>query len=399
MKFIHTADLHLASPFQGLTALPNQLWQQIYRSTFTAFQKIVDAAIENHVDFILIVGDIYDGERKSIAALNFFAAQMERLRQHQIPVFLSYGNHDYQKDPSVSSNLPENVTIFPNQVTTTQLVLKDKTTVAITGFSYDHRWIDDDLTADYPVKGTADWQIGMLHGALHQAGANHYAPFTLDELKAKHYDYWALGHIHKHQLLASNPPIVYSGNPQGRHKNEDGPHGYYLVQDEGKRLVPTFKQLAGIDWRRVPVDLAPATREDEVDQLIQAAVAKSHNRSLQLVDLQVQNAGAQWKPLIQDGGLLEHLQDQLGHRDSISWWPYQIELVDQRPLPDITNFDQQYWQQARKEVMTTENLAAIIKPLVKYAPLYEQFADHQDLAEYQQLAEQLLSERGHQDED
>ena len=198
MKFIHTADLHLASPFQGLMAMPDQLWQQIYQSTFTAFEKIVDAAIEEQVDFVLIAGDIYDGERKSIAAVNFFSEQMDRLNQHQIPVFLCYGNHDFRKDPT-SAGLPANVTVFPNQVTTKQFTLTDGTTVAVTGFSYDQRWLDDDPTVDYPEKGTVDWQVGMLHGALRQAGANHYAPFTLDELKAKHYDYWALGHIHKHR--------------------------------------------------------------------------------------------------------------------------------------------------------------------------------------------------------
>ena len=398
MKFIHTADLHLASPFQGLTAMPDQLWQQIYQSTFTAFEKIVDAAIEEQVDFVLIAGDIYDGERKSIAAVNFFSEQMDRLNQHQIPVFLCYGNHDFRKDPT-SAGLPANVTVFPNQVTTKQFTLTDGTTVAVTGFSYDQRWLDDDPTVDYPEKGTVDWQVGMLHGALHQAGANHYAPFTLDELKAKHYDYWALGHIHKHQELAANPPIVYSGNPQGRHKNEGGAHGYYLVHDEGQRLVPTFKQVGGIDWVQVLVDLSGATNEGDVDQLIHQAVGSDGDQGLRLVDLQVRGAGHRWTSLVQDGGLLDHLQDQLTHQPTIDWWPYQVNLVDQQPLPDLTSLDRQYWEQARQDVMTADNLTAIIKPLVKHAPLYNQFAAHRGLADLQQRAEQLLGERGGNHED
>lgn len=395
MKFIHTADLHLASPFQGLTSMPDQLWQQIYNSTFNAFRQIVDAAIKYQVDFVVITGDIYDGERKSIAAVDFFKQQVSRLNDHHIPVFLSYGNHDFQKNGD-KQDFPENVHAFGDDVSTSKLTLTDGTIVAVTGFSYPQRWIDEDMTSKFPPKGTVDWQIGMLHGALYQPGTgNHYAPFTLDELKSKNYDYWALGHIHKHQLLASEPPIVYSGNPQGRHKNEGGEHGYYLVHDDGSRLVPEFKALDGISWKQVKVDLTTCDSEAEVDQAISAAVDES--RQLQLVEVIVTNSG-QWQSLVQSGNLLGHLQDKLSSQDKISWWPYQINLANQQELPELTDLDQEYWQQAKKDVFTAENLATVIEPLQKHAPLYDQFANHRDLGEYQELASQLLGKRGAQDE-
>lgn len=397
MKFIHTADLHLASPFQGLTSMPDQLWKQIYNSTFAAFRQIVDAAIAQQVDFVLITGDIYDGERKSIAAVDFFRQQVSRLNDHHIPVFLSYGNHDFQKNAGDDPNLPANVHVFGNRVSTSQLKLADGTIVAVTGFSYGQRWIDDDLTSQFPVKGTVDWQIGMLHGALYQAGAgNHYAPFTLDELKSKNYDYWALGHIHKHQVLSSEPPIVYSGNPQGRHKNEGGVHGYYLVHDEGNQLVPEFKALNGITWEQVAVDLSECGSEDEVDQAIETAITPS--KQLQLVEV-VATTGSKWRSLVEDGSLLDHLQDELGRQPAINWWPYQINLAGGQKLPELTNLDQDYWQQAEQDVFTDENLVAVIKPLLKHAPLYDQFAEHRDLGEYQKLAGQLLGKRGDHDED
>lgn len=103
-------------------------------------------------------------------------------------------------------------------------------------------------------KETETWHIGMLHGAVRQSQDNHYAPFTIDELIAKNYDYWALGHIHKHQFLNEKPPIVYSGNPQGRHKNEAGQHGYYLVESQGNKLVPQFKPVAEIEWTSLTVN-------------------------------------------------------------------------------------------------------------------------------------------------
>ena len=67
MRFIHTADLHLDSPFLGLTSMPKPLWERVHSSTFAAFQKIVDDAIALKVDFVLISGDIYDRDQQSIA--------------------------------------------------------------------------------------------------------------------------------------------------------------------------------------------------------------------------------------------------------------------------------------------------------------------------------------------
>lgn len=394
MKFIHTADLHLASPFQGLTNMPAQLWKQIYNSTFTAFKKIVDAAISHQVDFVLIVGDIYDGERKSIAAVNFFQEQMDRLAHQQIPVFLCYGNHDYQANPAKAQNLPANVHVFGNQVSTDRLTLTDGTTVAVTGFSYGEQWIDRDMVADYPVKGTVNWQIGMLHGALRQSGnGDHYAPFTLDELKGKHYDYWALGHIHKHQVLVSNPPIVYSGNPQGRHKNEAGDHGYYLVESEGQQLVPHFQKLSEISWQSVPVDLSSCNDEKEIYRTVEKSIIGDHHQ-LQLVEVRVTAAGAKWSPLIQNGSLLNYLQDQANKQSVIKWWPYQVSLISNNDLPELASLDQTYWQQAEKEVFTRENLRRVTEPLTKRAVLLSLVNAHQDPAEYQRLARQLLGERG-----
>ena len=399
VKFIHTADLHLASPFQGLTEMPSQLWRQVYDSTFAALRRIVDAAIAERVDFVVIAGDIYDGEGKSIAAVDFFNEQLTRLAQQHIPVFMCYGNHDFQQVTAANQSFPANTHVLGNQVTTAALTLATGEQVAITGFSYGQRWISTDVARKYPVKGAVDWQIGLLHGAPYQAGAdNHYAPFTVDELESKHYDYWALGHIHKHQELATTPPIAYSGNPQGRHKNEAGSHGYYLVHSEGSRLIPEFKPVAGIGWRTVSVDLDACQTEAAVDRAITSAATSNAVGHLQLCAVQVTASRQQWRLLVENGSLLTHLQSRLRMEETIEWWPYQLTLATRQGEPHLPSLDQRYWAQAKQAVFTTENLAAVIKPLVKHQPLYDQFADHQNLAEFEQWAAALISEREKQDE-
>ena len=136
MKFIHTADLHLDSPFLGLQHTPAKIKKDIMQSTFAAFKKIVSNAISTHIDFIVIAGDIYDRDSHSVQAENFFIQQCELLQKNSIDVYLSYGNHDYQIVNYDKSLLPNNVHVFGNQVETKTFTTTDGTKVAITGFSY-----------------------------------------------------------------------------------------------------------------------------------------------------------------------------------------------------------------------------------------------------------------------
>ena len=390
MRFIHTADLHLDSPFLGLTSMPKLLWERVHSSTFTAFRKVVDEAINLKVDFVLISGDIYDRDQQSIAAIEFFIKQCERLNQAHIPVYLLYGNHDYQIVQD-TGRLPMNVHVFGNRVMTTTLTLSNHDTVAISGFSYDQRWIKEDQVKKYPLKRNETWHIGMLHGATRQSQGNRYAPFAIDELIAKNYDYWALGHIHKHQILNEKPPIIYSGNPQGRHKNEAGQHGYYLVESQDNKLVPQFKPIAEIEWTSLTVSVLPTSNLTEVEQFLSQTIdGKLKKAPFQLVELTIANI-EQLSPTIQhllaNGDVLEHLQDQ--NADNGKWWVYDLLLQSQDSLPSMTDLDEQYWQQAAKEVFTLANVAELTKSLAKDTDLAAKLTSL-DLQQLKQATTQLL---------
>ncbi|MBD5807374.1 metallophosphoesterase family protein [Limosilactobacillus walteri] len=400
MKFIHTADLHLDSPFRGLTTMPQSLWERVHSSTFNAFQRIVDDAIAAQVDFVLITGDIYDRDQQSIAAVDFFAQQCERLAKIQIPVYILYGNHDYQLVQGPAEGLPANVHVFPNRVTTMSLTLKSHETVAITGFSYDQRWLVEDQINKYPRKGNVTWQVGMLHGALHQqAQTDHYAPFTLDELRAKNYDYWALGHIHKHQVLATNPPIVYSGNPQGRHKNEGGQHGYYLVESQQNKLVPHFKPVATIEWTTITINLPRVTKLADLETSLVKQIDQKTGPLYQLITVNVKGyAGLERRlqHLLANGEVLAHLQAKTTTK--YNWWIYELTIDQQTPLPSMTDLDERYWQEAAGSIFTTANILALTKGLAKESYLADQLASL-DLDQMRKRTIQLLGQGGLTDED
>ncbi len=403
MKFIHTGDLHLDSPFLGLTEMPDQLWKQVHQSTFTAFKRIVDAAINQTVDFVLIVGDIYDRDHHSAEAEDFFAEQCQRLADHHIPVYLSYGNHDYQR---VTSRflLPENVHVFHNQVETKTLTLNSGQRVAVTGFSYDQRWLDQDYAAQYPQRpADVDWQIGMLHGAVRTGNdqQDHYAPFTTSELLALHYDYWALGHIHKHQVLNEQPPVVYCGNPQGRHKNEDGQHGYYLVESHGDHLVPEFCSVAPIEWHQETVTVnGDETSQQLVDDIIQQVDNPTAEDAFEMVEVQLptDQLSAGLKRQVLAGAILERLQNTCEDQQ-LRWWPYQLTLQSiSEQLPKITDLDEKYWSESAKHVFISDQIMELAGKLANYPFVADHLEDQHLITELQKSATQLLGQGGVGDE-
>ena len=231
IRFIHTADLHLDSPFKGLSGLPAEHLRTVRASTFSAFTNLIRHAVESKPDFLLIVGDVYDGEDRSLRAQLKFQEGMSELEAASIPVFICHGNHDHLGGRWTRFELPPNVHVLGGDVQSVPLRI-DGQDIVIHGFSYPERHVREPVIEHYPVVGgdLETIHIGMLHGSL-AGDETHavYAPFTKEALLSKGYDYWALGHIHLRQRLHDAPPIVYPGNLQGRHRKESGMKGFYEV--------------------------------------------------------------------------------------------------------------------------------------------------------------------------
>lgn len=254
IRFFHTADLHLESPFKGTYELPSFIAEELRQSTFKAFSSIVDQAIKEQPDFLVIVGDIYDGENRSLSAQYNFQKQLERLNAENIPVIISYGNHDHLSGSWTRLKLPSNVYEFDEHVTEHVLVIRGQR-IHIHGFSYAKRHIEQPMIEQYPRKNDEDIHIGMLHGSV-DTDLEHavYAPFTVTQLLEKNYDYWALGHIHKRQLLNSEPPIIYPGNIQGRHRKEVGEKGFYDIEIKHDGTSSIFRETTIIKYLEQRID-------------------------------------------------------------------------------------------------------------------------------------------------
>jgi DNA repair exonuclease SbcCD nuclease subunit len=267
IRFIHAADVHLDSPLIGLSAYQGAPVQSLRGATRAAFVNLVDRAIEDQVDFLVIAGDLYDGDWRDFNTGIFFAQQMGRLKKAKIPVFILFGNHDAASEITKQLQLPNNVIVFSHLKPETHRL--DHLSVALHGQSFRRRDTTENLVSGYPDPVPGSFNIGVLHTAL-EGHAQHarYAPCTLEELKNLRYEYWALGHVHEYTVHCEDPLIVFPGNLQGRHIRETGPRGAVLVSvDNGRaRVERLFMDV--LRWQRLDVPTNDVDSFDDVVSLI-----------------------------------------------------------------------------------------------------------------------------------
>lgn len=230
-RFVHAADLHLGSPFQGLTLKDAGIAALFVEASRKAFSNLVTQAIAVRVDFFLIAGDVYDGDWKDNKIGLFFNREMARLERENIPVYLLRGNHDAESVITRTITLPGNVHEFSTQRPQTFQI--DDLKVALHGQGFAQRSANDNLALTYP-KPVAGWfNIGVLHTSLTGREPHApYAPCSVDDLRSRGYDYWALGHVHDYEVVATDPLIIFPGNLQGRSIRERGAKGAVLVTVE-----------------------------------------------------------------------------------------------------------------------------------------------------------------------
>lgn len=264
MKFIHAADIHLDSPLTGLSAYADAPTAMLRTATRAAFTNLVTTAIDESVDFIVIAGDLYDGNWKDHNTGLYFVNQMGRLRRAGISVYLLYGNHDAESEMTRKLVLPDNVSVFESRQPTT--FVREDLNVALHGHSFKVAATTDNLVTGYPLPMAGMFNIGVLHTAL-EGNAVHanYAPCSLDELHAKGYQYWALGHVHEFKQWDGPSVVVFPGNLQGRNIRETGVHGAVLVHvNDGESIRVERLALDVLRWVLLPVDVSEATSFDDV---------------------------------------------------------------------------------------------------------------------------------------
>ena len=258
LKFIHAADIHLDSPLLRLGCYDDAPAELLRTATRLAVERLVDLAISERVAFLAVAGDLYDGDWDDIRTGFFMVKQFGRLNTAGIPVYVIAGNHDAASKMTKRIPFPANVKFLSHRRPET--VRLDTLRVAIHGQGFGSQAVLENLAANYPAAIPGYFNIGLLHTSLDgREGHDNYAPCRLDDLRAKGYDYWALGHIHQREVLCDRPFVAFSGNLQGRNVRETGAKGCLLVTVEDSGPRAEFRALDVVRWERLVCDVAATT--------------------------------------------------------------------------------------------------------------------------------------------
>lgn len=276
-RFLHAADIHLDSPLHGLSRYEGLPVDAIRGATRAAFDNLVQRAIAEAVDFVVIAGDLFDGDWRDMGTGLHFARAMGRLDQAGIPVFILAGNHDAASVVTRTVPWPPNVRLFGSRRPETHTL--PGLGVAVHGQSFPMPSVTDNLVRAYPAADPGAFNIGMLHTAMAgRPGHADYAPCSVADLQAKGYDYWALGHVHAFEIVCAEPYAVFPGNIQGRTVRETGPKGAVLVSVSDRAVTAVERiELDVIRWVRAEVDCAGLSAD--IDRRMRAVLTRVHGEN------------------------------------------------------------------------------------------------------------------------
>ena len=337
MKFIHAADLHVDSPLRGLDSYAGAPVMRLRNATRQALIALVDLALAEAVDLVILAGDIYDGNWADFRTGLFFREQMLRLTQAAIRVFIVKGNHDAESQ--ITRQLPAVAGVHVFSSLKCECVEIDALEVALHGRSFPGRAVPEDLVPDYPAASAGKFNIGILHTSLNgRTGHDPYAPTSVAVLGSKGYDYFALGHVHVREVVQeADPRIVYPGNLQGRHAKETGAKGCELVTVSGGRIASAvFVALDVVRWHQLEIDVKGI---DTIDALARAfivhgrALAAPSRERLHAVRVLLQGESALHQlEAQQPGSLAAAILAATQEFDDIDLWVEQVKLDLRSPF-------------------------------------------------------------------
>ncbi len=340
-RFVHTGDLHLDSPFVGLTTeAPATVVETLRESTITAWNRIIDLALEEGADFFLVAGDAFERANRTLRGQLVFRDGLARLAEAGIPSFVVTGNHDPLDGWEPSVTWPDLAHRFGAHEVTAKPVMRDGEEIArIYGISYHQRDIKTNLAKHFERDADAPFAIGLLHANVGGAeGHANYAPCTMADLDASGMDYWALGHIHAHRVLSGKRPVaVYCGNPQGRDPGETDPRGAYLVEvDDAGVIKPQFRPLDVVRWQILDVPIDELATEEALIEAVVSAVDDARTAAGRSVVARVKltGRGPMHASLSRTGvtdDVLGEARESLGTAEPFAW----IESLRNHTRPDV----------------------------------------------------------------
>ena len=263
IKILHTGDLHLDSP---LSSLDYSVAQKVRESHRNAFEKMMQYAIQEDVDLILIAGDLFDGKYVSAATKELV---IKTFGDFAKPIVISPGNHDpYSLVPLYKSGaLPENVHVFSSEELSR--VDFDELSLSVYGYAFVTPSLEHSPLAEYDMSlGKNPIRLLCAHAEL-GAPLSKYAPLTVADIERFDFRYAALGHLHNPpEISFDKTPIKYCGFLFGRSFDELGEGGAYIVTIDGDGTDVERVVFSSHAFLREELDVSGSLTESEISQKI-----------------------------------------------------------------------------------------------------------------------------------
>ena len=277
MRFFHIADVHLgAEPDKGFP------WSQDRsREIWDSFRKVIEQAGRAHADLFLIAGDLFHRQplARELKEVNAMFASIPDTR-----IVLIAGNHDYLRKSSLYQRFPwaPNVRgLWSREISHVDF---PELGLRVSGLSYDSREIRQPLYDRLKKSGKMPTEILLAHG-----GDKNHIPITRERLSAAGFDYVALGHIHKPQVLEANR-IVYAGSLEPTEKNDTGPHGFVKGEIKDGQVRTAFVPWAVREYRELELPVNRETTQYTLTRNLQELIAREGREHIYTVILKGEKA-------------------------------------------------------------------------------------------------------------
>lgn len=272
MRFIHIADIHLgAVPDKG------QPWsQKRAQEIWKSFQRVIREAERQQADLLLIAGDLFHRQplMRELKEVNYLFGTLSKTQ-----VVWMAGNHDFlhRDSPCRKFEWEQNV-IFLDAPECESVYFKRLNTT-VYGFSYYSREITEPLYDDLEPDDTPGCHILLAHG-----GDEHHIPIDKKRLTASGFDYIALGHIHKPQMLVEDR-MAYSGALEPIDSNDTGAHGYILGEYADGQISTEFVPFASREYVHLSLESSLDSTDYEMQERLAREIAAHGAQNIYKVDI------------------------------------------------------------------------------------------------------------------
>lgn len=273
MKLLLSADLHLGRSSSGIPLAGDA--RGIALSTREAWKRIVELAVREECDAVLLAGDLVESASAFYEALGPLVEGFRALQERGISLCAVAGNHDAGAFGKIANEVAEMEGVHflgvGGKWERVELRSRAGETLSVDGWSFPAPFHVADPLDDYQLAPPASGALlGLVHVDL-EVSASRYAPTTSAALRARPPRFWLLGHVHKPGFFSggTGAGLLYPGSPQALDFGETGPHGVWMLETAGERWVPQFRQISSVRYEdSLRVELTGTLGDEEIEGLL-----------------------------------------------------------------------------------------------------------------------------------